>query len=289
LNFQQLSYLVGESFRTLFRHKGVMILSIIIMSLSLLVLAVFLLATDNVFSLLQRAHSDLKIYVYLDDGVTQDQIEQQQAAILSLHGVETVAFISKEDAMAEFREGLGEEANVLDAMESNPLPASFRVTLKPSMRDLKNAERIAASTEQIEGVEEVNYGRDFLERFAMLARGFMYVDVVLGVIVLISSVFIMSNTVRLTIFSRRNTVEILKLVGATNRFIRTPFLIEGAFQGALASGVSLVLLFGIYALIKKMLPDLSFLPVDKMLMYVLTCVILGSIGSYAALRRFLHL
>lgn len=289
MNPQQSLYLIGESFRTIGRHKGVMVLSTVIMSLSLLVLAVFLLATDNVLTLLSQMRSELKVYVYLEDRLTQAQIEVNHRQILSMDGVDTVVFISKDDAMSEFREELGEEANMLESLETNPLPASFRITLNPAMSDMEHAEGIAQTAAQINGVEEVNYGRDFLERFSLIARVFMYVDIVLGAIVLLSSIFIMSNTVRLTILSRRSSIEILKLVGATNRFIRTPFLIEGAFQGALASAVSLALLGVIYTVIRKMLPDMTFLPADKIFLYVVTCVLLGAVGSYAALRRFLHL
>ena len=115
------------------------------------------------------------------------------------------------------------------------------------------------------------------------------VDAVLGIIVVLSSVFIISNTVRLTILSRRSSIEILKLVGATNRFITTPFIIEGAFQGGLASIVSLGFLAIIFVLIRKMLPDLGFLPPEKIALYITTCILIGSLGSYAALRRFLRL
>jgi cell division transport system permease protein len=289
MNLQQAGYLVGESFRTLGRHKGVMMLSIVIMSLSLLVLAVFLLATDNILTLLAETRRELKVYVYLEDGLTSAQIEEKSAHVLAIDGVETSIFISKGEAMQEFRAELGEEASVLESLESNPLPASFKISLKPDHQNREGAEAVALAAGQIEGVEEVNYGRDFLERFSLLARVFAYIDVVLGVIVLLSSVFIISNTVRLTILSRRSSIEILKLVGATNRFITTPFLIEGAFQGGVASVLSLGLLTVIFILIKKMLPDMAFLPPEKIVVYVLTCILLGSVGSYAALRRFLHL
>jgi cell division transport system permease protein len=203
--------------------------------------------------------------------------------------VESTVFISKSEAMQEFRSELGEDGSILESLESNPLPASFRITLRPPFRDKDNAERVAAAAVDLGGVEEVNYGRDFLDRFELLTRVFMSVNVVLGVIVLLSSVFIMSNTVRLTILSRRHSIEILKLVGATNRFITTPFIIEGACQSGVAAFVSLGFLGGIFMLIKKTLPDLTFLPMEKMFLYVVTCIVLGSIGSYAALRRFLHL
>ncbi len=285
----QFLYLVSESFSTLGRHKAVTFLSVMIMSLTLLILAVFLLATDNVLTFLDRAKSDMTVYVYLKDDVPDWILQQQYAQVLKMNEVETVELISKEQAMAEFREELGEERSILEALEANPLPASFRVTLKKEFREKESIERFVEAIGSMTIVEEIGYGKEFIDQFATLTRAFLYVDLVLGLIVILSSVFIISNTVRLTILSRRKTVEVLKLVGATNRFITMPFVIEGAFQSGLASLVSLALLFGIFLVTRGMIPDIAFLKPDKIALYVLTCVLLGSIGSLASLRRHLKL
>ncbi|MFQ5511227.1 MAG: cell division protein FtsX [Candidatus Krumholzibacteriia bacterium] len=289
MSFHQLAYLARESVRTLRRHKGIMSLSIIIMSLSLLVLAVFLLATDNVTALLDKTVRDFRVYVYLEDGMAQETIEEYHRALFAMDGVETIQFVSKAEALLEFREELGAEQYVLETLRANPLPASFRVTLKGGFADKDRIETFAREVGAMGAVEEVNYGKDFMERFSFLARIFMYVDAVLGGIVVLSSVFIISNTVRLTILSRRRSIEILKLVGATNLFITTPFIMEGAFQGGLASMLSLGMLVGIYVVCQNILPDVAFLAPDRILLYVATCVGLGALGSYAALRRFLKL
>lgn len=289
MNFQQTRYLVNDSFRTLGRHKGIMALSVMIMSLTLLVLAVFLLATDNMMVMLGNAREDLKVYVYLEDGLDLETIEQHHLELLSMGAVESTVFISKAEALDEFQGQLGVNSPVLQSLETNPLPASFRVTLARTHRDVKSTEKFAAAAALMPGVEEVNYGKDFLERLSTLTRGFLYVDIVLGLIVLLSSVFIISNTVRLTILSRQKSIEILKLVGATNGFIRTPFLIEGALQGGLASVVSLALLLVIHLLVQNIIPDVTFLSWDRMLVYVVACVLLGSMGSWASLRRFLRI
>ena len=191
--------------------------------------------------------------------------------------------------MAEFREELGDERSILEVLETNPLPASFRVTLKNEYRKKEAIERFAGAMRGSPAVEEVSYGKEFIEQFSTVSRGFLYVDLVLGFIVVLSSIFIISNTVRLTILSRQKSIEVLKLVGATNRFITMPFVIEGAFQAGVASLVSLGLLFGIYALTKGLLPDLVFLRPGKVALYVVTCILLGSIGSLASLRRHLKL
>ena len=286
---RQFSYLVSEAFRTVGRHRGVTALSIVIMSLTLLVLAVFLLATDNVLTFLDRSKREMTVFVYLRDEASSRVIEEGYDRLLRVPEVETVVFISKEQAMAEFREELGEDRSVLEVLGTNPLPASFRVTLKSEYRTKEAIERFAEAMRGGTIVEEVSYGKEFIEQFSALSRGFLYVDLVLGLIVVLSAVFIISNTVKLTILSRQKSIEILKFVGATNRFIVTPFVIEGAFQAGLSSLVSLVLLYGLYLGTRRLIPDLAFLKPEKILLYVAACVLLGSIGSLASLRRHLRL
>ena len=285
----QALFLVSEAFNTLGRHKAVTFLSIVIMSLTLLVLAVFLLATDNVLTFLDRARREMTVFIYVKEDVPVRIVQDHYNNLLRMGEVETVMFISKEQAMAEFREELGEERSMLEVLETNPLPASFRVTLKKPYREKAAIERFAASARDATIVEEVNYGKEFIEQFSAVSRGFLYVDFGLGLIVILSSVFIISNTVRLTIMSRQKSIEVLKLVGATNRFITIPFVVEGAFQAGVASLVSLGLLFGIFLLMKGILPDLSFLEPGKIALYIFTCILLGSIGSFASLRRHLRL
>jgi cell division transport system permease protein len=285
----QTLFLVSEAFNTLGRHKAVTFLAIVIMSLTLLVLAVFLLATDNVLMFLERAKKDMTVFVYIKDDAPARLVQDQYNDLLRMNEVETVMYISKDQAMAEFKEELGEERSVLDVLETNPLPASFRVTLKKPYREKEAIERFAERAREAPIVEEVSYGKEFIAQFSALSRGFLYVDLGLGIIVILSSIFIISNTVRLTIMSRQKSIEVLKLVGATNRFITTPFVVEGAFQAGVASLVSLGLLFGLFVLTRRLLPDIAFLQPGKIALYIVTCIALGSIGSFASLRRRLRL
>ncbi len=289
MKLNQASYLVREAFATLGRHKGITFLSMVIMGLSLLVLAVFLLATDNVFTFFDQTKQEMKVFVYLEDGVSSTVIEDYYKWLMSMDEVEAVEYISKDQAMVEFREELGDEGSVVDVLESNPLPASYRVTLKSQYREKEEIEKFAGTVGAMNVVEEVNYGKDFIEQLASIMQAFLYVDLVLGLIVIFSSVFIVANTVRLTILSRQKSIEILKLVGATNRFITTPFVIEGAVQGGMAAALSLVLLLVIYFTVKGMLPGIAFLGPNKIVLYTITCILLGAIGSFASLRRHLKL
>jgi len=280
-------FLFQEALRTLRRHKGVTALSVVIMSLSLLMLAVFLLATDNLLRFVGEAQHEMKVYVYLDDRVSSAGMERLNREILSQEGVASVVFISKAEALADFRNQLGEEAELVDALDTNPLPNAFWVTPRNDYRNEASMSSLAGSIGSLNGVEEVRYGKEFLERFSSIVRGVYYVDMIVGFIVILSAIFIISNAVRLTVISRRRNIQILKLVGATNRFITMPFLIEGAFQGGVAAVLSLLLLFIVTTLSQRVVPDLHFFTADKAGVFLITCVLIGSIGSLTALRRYL--
>jgi cell division transport system permease protein len=230
----------------------------------------------------------MRVYVYLEDNVQEDAIQRLHRELLSMNEAATVVFVSREEALDEFRDELPEEdAGLLDALETNPLPNSFWINLKNEYRDRASLEYFAGRVSQLGGVEEVRYGKDFVEKFSRIIQGVYYVDAIVGFIVILSAIFIISNAVRLTVISRRKNIEILKLVGATNRFITAPFIIEGALQGGIAAVFSLALLFALTLASRRVVPDLSFFSADKTAVYLLTCVLIGSLGSFTALRRYL--
>jgi len=280
-------YLTQEAFRTIRRHKGVTTISVVIMSLSLLMLAVFLLATDNMLRYIAQAEQEMKVYVYLEDNLSNQDVQRLHHQILGMNESEAVVFISKSQALSEFREQLGEDADLLDALEANPLPNSFWVSLKPEKKNQTDVAYFAGHVTQLDGVEEVRYGKEFVEKFTSVIKGVYYVDAIVGLIVILSAVFIISNAVRLTVISRRKNIQIMKLVGATNRFITTPFIIEGAVQGGVAALLSLGLLLSVTIASRKFVPELGFFSGEKTAVYLLACVAIGSIGSLTALRRYL--
>ncbi|HET6348484.1 MAG TPA: permease-like cell division protein FtsX [Candidatus Krumholzibacteria bacterium] len=286
---RRIYYIVDEAFRTVRRHKGLTSISIVIMSLSLLMLAVFLLATDNALRLVSEAQNEMKMYVYLKDGVSENSAEGLYQKILSQPEVSEVRFVSKDEAMQDFREQLGDDSDLLSTLRTNPLPNSFWVTPKEEFKTRDAMVDLAGRIEPLAGVEEVRYGREFLERFASVLKALYFVSAVVGFIVILSALFIISNAVRLTVISRRKTIEILKLVGATNPYIVAPFIIEGAFQAGIAAVLSLALLFGIAVLSRGVIPDLTFFSPEKSVVYLITCVVIGSMGSFFALRRMLQM
>jgi cell division transport system permease protein len=286
---RRILYIVDEALRTVKRHKGLTSISVIIMSLSLLMLAVFLLATDNLLKLVSETQEEMKIYVYLDDAAGQETVEQLYKTILSQTEVTSVRFVGKDEALADFKGQLGEDAELLSALRTNPLPNSFWVEPRAEYKTRDAMVGLAERFGQLRGVEEVRYGKEFLDKFASIVKAIYTVDIVVGFIVIMSAIFIIANAVRLTVISRRKTIEILKLVGATNPFIVAPFIIEGAFQGGVAAILSLILLRIVTEVSRSAIPDINFFSLEKTLVYLLTCVLIGALGSFMALRRYLQM
>jgi len=282
-------YMIDEMMFNLGRRKGANTIAVIIMGLSLLILVVFLMVTLNLASVINSTSEEMRLFVYLDDGLDQSAKQELQLKLLGLRGIDTVTFVSKDEALEEFRATLGEESDLLDELVENPLPDAFRVKPKPGYITSGFLASIAAETEKWPGVEEVRYGKKWFERGERLARGIYIIDLSLGLIIFLSVIFVIYNTVRLTVLQRRTTIDVMKLVGATNAFIRVPFILEGALQGAAAALLAIGLLTAIYTFSSRYLPGLVFMRYSALIAFVVFCAILGAVGSYSAMRRFLKL
>jgi cell division transport system permease protein len=289
MNLRTAKYMIDEMLINLGRRKGANTIAVIIMGLSLLILVVFMMVTLNMASLIDKTSEEMRIFVYLDDGMEQEVAQEIQYKLLGLRGIEEVSFISKEEALAEFRETLGEESDLLDELVENPLPDAFRVKPRQGYITSDFLASIAAEVEKWKGVEEVRYGKKWFERGERLARGIYIIDLALGLIIFLSVIFVIYNTVRLTVLHRRTTIDVMKLVGATNAFIRIPFILEGALQGVAASLIAIALLTAIYTFSSRYLPGLVFMRNDALVGFVVFCAMLGALGSFSAMRRFLKL
>lgn len=281
--------MISEMMINLGRRKGGNTIAVIIMGLSLLILLVFLMVTLNMASMINKTSEEMRLFVYLEEGLEQEATQNIQLKLLGLRGVDEVSFVSKNEALVEFREMLGEESDLLDELLENPLPDAFRVKPKQGYITSEFLASIAAETDKWEGVEEVRYGKKWFERGERIAKGVYIIDLALGLIIFISVIFVIYNTVRLTVLHRRTTIDVMKLVGATNAFIRVPFILEGALQGMMAALIAIGLLTAIYSFSARYLPGLVFMRYSALIGFVVFCAILGAVGSYSAMRRFLKL
>jgi len=290
----RISFFFKEAFGSLRRNYFMTIAALVTVFLSIVVLGgvlVFVYTTD---ALLKEVEEKVEITVYLvtDPDPDATAIEVMTSEIMSWSEVKSVVYVSKVDALERLKEDFKDNPEILENLRSNPLPASFEIALV----DPQAVDTVAARFEGDPIVDEVRYGKEIADKlfaFTSQARNFMLIFIVLLGIV---AILLISNTIRLSIFARKREVEIMKLVGATNWFIRWPFVIEGVTVGFLGAAVAAAVVLALNAyLVDRIRGSLPFMavPLDAV-PYVLVIVILlavgvviGAAGSGIGLRRFL--
>lgn len=285
----QITYLARESFAGFRRRKLTTGVTILIMSSSLLVLAVLTLATLNLGNLLENARASIDIRVFLRDGLDNGQVAELQPRIMVIPGVQGVEFITPEAALNEFRATLGEDADILDLLDTNPLPASYHLTLTADSRNLESVRAIRSEISAWPEVSEIIFNQAWVDALEVWAFRFRMASLVVGLIVFFAAVFVISNTVKLTMAASARLIFIQKLVGATNAFIRTPYVMEGVIQGMLAGTLAMGSLGLAGYLLKGRVGDVIFFSMEQIFGFIFFCMVLGFIGSWSAMRKYLAL
>ena len=202
----------------------------------------FALVAINMAGVLQRFGDDLQVVAYLEDGLEADVVRSLVASVETVEGVHSVELVSKEAALARFRERLA-GSSLLDGLEENPLPASLVISLLPESRTPDGIEILVAALSGLPGVAELAHGQEWVEGYARFASLVRAGGLVLALVLGLAALLIVANTIRLAVYAREDELDILSLVGASRSFVRVPFLIEGLLQGAAGGGVAVVLLF----------------------------------------------
>ena len=286
-------YIIRETMISLKRNSWMSFASIGTVAVSLFIFGMFLILVMNMNRMTDSLESQVEISVYVKDEVNEAGVRTMEERIAAMQGIESVKFIGREQALERFRERLGDQQFLLDALgESNPLPNSFEVrVIRPDMVRTA-AEAIAA----LPGVETAKYGQDVVEHLFDITRLVRLFGLALMFVLALATLFIISNTIRLTVFARRKEVAIMKYVGATDWFIRWPFLLEGVVLGCLGGIVAALVLRGVYRVIAAKIYDtLAFFPLipeNPFLHYVtaaiLVCgMLIGALGSTISLKKFL--
>ena len=289
LKRDQVAYLTRESFSGFSRRKLTTGVTILIMGASLLVLAILTLATLNLGILLESARESIDIRVFLKEGATAEEVAELQPRLVIIPGVKQVDYISPQTAMNQFRQDLGAEAEILDLLPENPLPASYHLILKPNARDLETVRGIRDEIAGWGQVGEIAFNQEWISNLENWAFRFQMASLVVGLMVFLAVVFVISNTVKLTVASSERIIHIQKLVGATNSFIRTPFLFEGIFQGLLAGVLAMGIVVASGIILSDQLTGVVFFNPVQIVGFILFCALLGLIGSWAAMRKYLML
>lgn len=297
----QFRFFFSEAVNSLVKNWVMSMAAIVTVLISMLILGVGMIFFFNIEDIISDLKNKLEIEVFIKNTATQDEINQLGAEIQAMPEVDTVYFISKDEALERMRKQLGENADMLDAMSGNPLPASYQIRLKDPQNLKEVAERfydnpVVDNTPGKDPPDGVKYGGETSERVLKLTTIILIVIAGTVALLTVASVLLISNTIRLSIFARRREVEIMRLVGATNWFIRWPYMMEGLFtsmMGALAATV-MVMAFNSFLMgsLKDKMPFLGFQEVPMLsvaLIIIGVGTFVGALGSGLALRRFLKI
>lgn len=294
MKLQTVEYYLREVIISMIRNRWMSFASIGTVAVSLFILGVFLILVMNMTKMASALESQVQISAYLNDEISLEERNDIERMTRDLRTVSKVEYIPKESAMKILRERLGDNQKILDALgESNPLPNSFLVTVTSADAIKSTADAIA----DLYGVEEVRYGQDVASNIFNLTHLIRLFAVILSIILTGATIFIIANTIRLTVFARRKEIAIMKYVGATDWFIRIPFILEGIGLGIIGGTLSAVALRNFYsAMADKIYTTLAFFPLIEQypfMNYVTITLILagigiGILGSTVSLKKFLQ-
>lgn len=293
MKVRTIEYYIREVFISLRRNNWMSVASIGTVAVSLFIFGMFLMMVMNMNKLAENMESQVQINVYLLDKVDREQTRDIEKDLKEIEGVESVGFVTKDEAMERFKDRLGDQKTLLDALdETNPLPDSFEVTVtNPDL--VKTA---AEKMEKLDGVECAKYGQDVMEHLFEITRLLRIFGFTLMLVLAFATLFIISNTIRLTVFARRKEIAIMKYVGATDWFIRWPFVMEGMVLGLFGSIIAAMVLRTAYtAMAEKVYDTLAFFPLipeQPFLTYITIVVVIsgmvvGAIGSAVSIKKFL--
>lgn len=286
-------YYFKEALKSMKRNGLMTLASISTVTLSLFMLGVFICGVVNLNNLASTLESQVEISVYLKDGLTTPQIMSVGKKLKALPDVKEIKFLTKDDAMAQFKERLGDQQQLVDALNgNNPLPNSYQLTFNKPEEVKQTAELVATYPE----VESSHYGQDVIDQLFEITQVIRIGGIVLIVFLAGATLFIISNTIRLTVFARRKEIGIMKYVGATNSFIRWPFLLEGMMLGFIGALIANACVWEFYNFITTEVQDsLAFLPLVPMVPFMfyligilfVVGILVGAIGSTISLKQYM--
>lgn len=274
-----------EAWRSILQHRGLATTAVLSLTATLTLSGIFLLLTHNAEFALQLIGDRREMMVYLRDGISEADRDDLAERLRSLYG--SVTYISKDDAWAEFERQVG-DSELLDAVGQNPLPASFRVRLKAELLNYPAMEKAAGQVREFPEVEDVRYGATWVQRLDQLTSALRRGSLAVGIIVGLAILFVVYNTLRLSVLARREQVQVMSRLGATDRFIATPFVIEAILQAGIAAVFALAVLYGVQRGLASQVWEVVFIPTDWMAAFVGATIVLSWAAAMFALTRVLR-
>ena len=296
MKYNILGYLIGEGFSNVFKNKKSTGASLVIMCATMIIFGVFLILGENINHFVDDIKAEQGFQVFIKVDATQEEIQKFGEDIRKIEGVSTAEYISKEDGLNTMKQRLKDDKGVLDGFNVEAFKASYMVKIN----NLEDSQNIQDQIKKIDNYAKITSSDETITALVRLANGVRIVTGAILLLLVVISIFIISNTIKLTVHARRKEISIMKYVGATNNFIRWPFIVEGMIIGILASAVSIVIIGGAYNFIAQELVNGSFMKMIGMslvgfgdmlssiiVVYMLLGIGIGALGSVISMRKYL--
>ena len=297
MKYNRLGYLIGEGFSNVFKNKKSTMASIIIMCATMIIFGLFLIIGENVNHFVDNLKLQQGFQVFMKEDATQEEMDKVKEDIRALDGISTIEFVSKEQGLNTMKEKLKDEKGVLDGFNVQKIKASYIV----KVTDLERSKTIQSEVEKIDNVVKITNSNETAMKLISIAKVIRIATGVILLLLIIISTFIISNTIKLTVHSRRKEISIMKYVGATNSFIRWPFLVEGIIIGIMAGLISVGLIGLVYTYIADKMAGTVFMQMIQwqllkfsdmfeliLVVYLGLGIGIGTIGSCISMRKYLE-
>lgn len=286
-------YFVKEAVKSMRRNGLMTIASISTVALSLFILGIFTCGVVNLDNLASNLESQVEVSVYLQDNLTTPEIMDVGKKLKAMPGLTKMEFVSKQEALQRFEQRLGDQKDMLQALDgNNPLPNAYVLTFETP----EQVKDTAATVTKFKGVDSVHYGQDVVEQIFKITQIIRIGGIILIVFLACATLFIISNTIRLTVFARRKEIAIMKYVGATNGFIRWPFLLEGVILGFIGAAIASACVWEFYLFVTgEVQNSLAFLPIVPIVPFFYKLagglfavgILVGAVGSAISIKQYM--
>ncbi len=295
---ERIIYFISTTTKGIKSNLYLNVVTVITIAVAFLILNIFFIIYNNVNSVLGEWKGKIKIIAYLQDGLTEGDITSIENHIKGNIGIKNIKYYSKQEALNQFSEELKGQAGILSGVSADVLPAYLVITIKDSVLTNNTMDRLAASIKSIQGISDVQYGAQIAQKVSGILILVKMLGIGIGGFMLFAIFIIVSNTIRISIFSRKDEIEIMKLVGATNMFIEIPFMLEGMIQVLTGTGISIVLLYLVYRLFLYRLHstlgslfinmNVSFLSANAIITILICSALLGITGAIISTGKFIR-
>ncbi|MDD2388459.1 MAG: permease-like cell division protein FtsX [Desulfobacterales bacterium] len=287
---------IKRAFRDMIQNPFLNAITVTTIAFSILIISAFTLFSVNAQGFMNSWKQGFHMMVYLKPAVTEANISAAQSSIEAIGGVNSVRFISKEAALVQMKEQMIHQASFFDGLTENPLPDAFEIHISDALQSDHPVETIATLIESFDPVEKVEYGREWIERVFHVFHLVRLAGYAMGGLFFMAAAFIVANTMRLGLYSKAGEIEIMRLVGATDRFIKTPFYIQAVIHGAGGAVLGVCALYAVYGYLTGQIDSnlsaglfhIRFLPLNHIIAIFTGSMGAGWLGCYFSLKQFLN-